>query len=70
MSFCKIIQLYGPRTSREHAKLVLENQPQIKRIDVSADVSQLRLLLSSPFSESDCISLLQKSGISGFYISR
>lgn len=69
MNFCKTIYLYGSAASREHTKLILEDQPQIKRIDASADLSQLRLLLSVPFSEESMIPLLQKSGISGFYVS-
>lgn len=69
MNFCKTIHLYGSLASREHTKLILEDQPQIKRIDASSDLSQLRLLLSAPFSEGSVIPLLQKSGISGFYIS-
>lgn len=69
MTWCKTIYLYGSPSSRKNAKLALENQPQIKRIDVSSNYARLRLLISSPLSEGDFITLLQASGISGFYIS-
>lgn len=70
MPSCRSIILYGPLNARKMAKLTLEDQPQVKRIDASADLSQLRLLLSPPLSESDLIPLLAKSGISGFKLCR
>ena len=40
------IALYGTPAARELAKLTLEDQPEIRRIDASADLCELRLLLS------------------------
>lgn len=60
------IALYGTPAARELAKLTLEDQPEIRRIDASADLCELRLLLSPALTESALLALLSRSGISGF----
>ena len=62
----RTLYLYGAPASRELAKLLLENLPQIRRMDVSADLSEIKLLTASPIDESSLIPLLAQSGISGF----
>lgn len=66
MSCTRILTLYGTPAARELAKLTLEDQPQVRRIDVSPDLCELRLLLSPALSESALLALLSKCGISGF----
>ena len=68
MTICRTITLYGTLSSREHAKILLENQPQVRRIDAAAGFGQLRLFLSAPIGNSELIDLLATSGISGFGI--
>lgn len=68
MGLCRTVALYGTPASREMAKLLLENQPQVRRVDASGDASELKLLLSQPMKEGELIPLLAKSGISGFRI--
>ena len=69
MAQMRMLALYGPLASREHAKLLLENQPQVRRIDASAGLTQLRLFLTNPLSEDELLPLLASSGISGFRLS-
>lgn len=66
MNTTRTIALYGSASSREQAKLLLENLPQVKRMDVSADMAEVRLILRSPLRENSLIPLLAQSGISGF----
>ncbi|MDO5299036.1 MAG: hypothetical protein Q4F18_06370 [Clostridia bacterium] len=66
MNSCRTLLLYGTPASREMAKLLLENQPQVRRVDAAADLSELKLLLTSALTESELIPLLAGSGISGF----
>lgn len=68
MAFCQSLQLYGTAASCEHARVLLENMPQIRRIDIRG--SQLLLLLNAPVSESEYLALLAKSGVSGFSLCR
>lgn len=65
MAFCRTITLFGPASVRERARLLLENQPQIKRVDALA-AGQLRLFMSEPIREEALVCLLSGSGISGF----
>lgn len=58
--------LFGTSEACENARLLMENLPQIKRIDVSDGSRQLLLLLHEPVSEKMLIPFLAKSGISGF----
>lgn len=60
------IVLYGTKSSRESAKVLLENQPQIRRIDSLRDMRILRLITNSQIDEISLIPLLSASGISGF----
>ena len=66
MALCATITLYGAQPSRERARLLLENQPQVRRVDASAGLGRLRLFLRSPVSEDELVALLAPSGISGF----
>ena len=66
MAICRTLTLYGPAATREHAKLLLENQPQVRRVDASPGSGQLRLFLNMPIREEELITLLVHSGISGF----
>ena len=68
MAICRTITLYGPLSMREHAKLLLENQPQVKRIDATAGLGQLKMVLTMPIGEDELIALLASSGINGFGI--
>lgn len=64
MAFSLFLQLYGCAETCERARALLENLPQIRRID--GKNTRLLLLLSSPISEGEFLSVLRKSGISGF----
>ncbi len=64
MAFSLFLQLYGCAETCERARALLENLPQIRRID--GKNTKLLLLLSSPISEGEFLSVLRKSGISGF----
>lgn len=66
MAFCTILTLYGPSSALERAKGLLENLPQVKCLNCTADLSQMKLLSSEPLHENSLIPLLAKSGISGF----
>ena len=66
MTFCTILTLYGPTAALERARGMLENLPQVKRLNCTADLSQMKLLSSEPLHENSLIPLLAKSGISGF----
>lgn len=68
MAISTTINLFGTLAAREHAKLLLENQPQVRRIDASAGFRSLRLFLSAPIREDELLTLLMPSGISGFAI--
>ena len=50
------------------ARALLENLPQVRRVDVKG--GQLLLLLHSPIAESEYLTLLEKSGVSGFSLGR
>lgn len=70
MQSTMLISIYGEPASREMAKLTLENQPEVRRIDASPDFGELRLLTSKPLDEGQLLLLLQSSGISGFRLIR
>ena len=61
MAFSLFLQLYGCAETCERARALLENLPQI-----DGKNTRLLLLLSSPISEGEFLSVLRKSGISGF----
>ena len=60
------LALYGACSARKQAQALLENRPEVKRLDACADASEVRLILSEPLSESELLPLLASSGISGF----
>ena len=62
----RTLYLYGAPAARELAKLLLENLPQLRRIDACADLSEIKMLTASPIDEMSLIPLLAQSGISGF----
>jgi len=66
MASMKTIVLFGSQSARDAARSLLENQPQIRRVDSSGDMRTLRLIITSPIEEISLISLLSASGISGF----
>ena len=68
MAFCQSLQLYGSADSRNQARALLENLPQVRRVDIKG--SELLLLLHAPISESEYLALLAKSGVSGFSFCR
>ena len=67
MAYCQSLLLYGSADARDRARALLENLPQVRRVDVKG--SQL-LLLHSPIAESEYLTLLEKSGVSGFSLCR
>ncbi len=66
MTFCLTLLLYGPADALETARGIVENMPQVRRVDCSADGMQMRLLLSERLGENSLIPLLAPSGVSGF----
>ena len=68
MAYCQSLLLYGSADARDHARALLENLPQVRRVDVKG--GQLRLLLHTPIAESEYLTLLEKSGVSGFSLCR
>ncbi len=60
------LTLIGPLASRERAKLLLENQPKVRRVDAEAGLTRLRLFLSAPMREDELLPLLEGSGLNGF----
>lgn len=66
MSSILHLVVFGAQSAREQAKNLLENQPHIKRIDLSADLREMRLLCQSPVTECEMIELLASSGVDGF----
>lgn len=70
MSFCVFLRLWGQTDALQKAKGLLENLPNVKQLDYTADLSQIRLLSDAPLFENDLIPLLSESGISGFALER
>ena len=68
MAYCQSLLLYGSADARDHARALLENLPQVRRVDAKG--GQLLLLLNSPIAESEYLTLLEKSGVSGFSLCR
>ena len=68
MAFCQTLRLYGSAASREQARALIENLPEVHRIDENGVL--LQLWLTAPLSEGFYLSLLEKSGISGFSFCR
>ena len=66
MAYCQSLLLYGSADAR--ARALLENLPQVRRVDAKG--GQLLLLLHSPITEREYLTLLEKSGVSGFSLCR
>lgn len=62
------LTLYGARPQRLRAQALLENCPQVRRIDMLADGRTLRLTLGAPLPEGELLALLRTSGVSGLSI--
>lgn len=60
------LTLFGTRQAQTSALALLENCPQIRRVDSTEDGHTLRLTLCVPMSEGELIALMRSSGISGF----
>lgn len=60
--------LYGSADARDRARALAENLPQVRRVDAKG--GQLLLLLHSPITEREYLTLLEKSGVSGFSLCR
>lgn len=60
------VMLYGAQSATESARILLENQPHIRRVDFASDQRTLRLVSTVPLNEMSLIPLLASSGISGF----
>ena len=58
----------APADARDRARALLENLPQVRRVDAKG--GQLLLLLHSPITEREYLTLLEKSGVSGFSLCR
>ena len=63
MSLHRLITLYGSAHTCSLAKGLLENHPDIKRIDTVEAENTLRLILLKPIEDIDLISLLLPSGL-------
>ena len=69
MAYCQSLLLYGSAAdARDRARALLENLPQVRRVDAKG--GQLLLLLHSPITEREYLTLLEKSGVSGFSLCR
>ena len=66
MPYVRMITLFGPRSAKESARITLENQPIVRRIDILSHPYELRLITDSPIDDVVLVSLLASSGISGF----
>lgn len=64
MLLYRSIRLFGTNEARQNAQAALENMQQVRRIDCETD--RLRLFLTTPVTEMEFLSILKKSGISGF----
>ena len=63
-----LLTLYGARPQRLSAQALLENCPQVRRVDVLGDGRTLRLTMNDPLPEGELLTLLRTSGVSGFSI--
>lgn len=64
----KQLTLYGAPAGLERAQALLENLPQVRRVDAGATAGEIRLRLARPLPEGELIALLAQSGICGFRI--
>lgn len=63
---CRLLIPYGCTVSRQTARNLLENRPDILRMDIIADNNAFRLFSSAPLSEFSLLSVLSDSGLDGF----
>ena len=68
MVSCKNMVLFGPPEARSNAKGVLENLPQVHRIDAQNSNTQLKLFLFSPISDMEILGIVAKTGLVGIRI--
>ena len=64
MLICRSIRLFGTNEAKQNAHAILENMQHVRRIDSKNNL--LRLLVTMPVTEMELLSVLEKSGISGF----
>ncbi len=64
MLICRSIRLFGTNEAKQNAQAILENMQYVRRIDSKNNL--LRLLVTMPVTEMELLSVLRKSGISGF----
>ena len=64
----KQLTLYGTPASVGEAQALIENLPQVRRVDAGAAAGEIRLLLCGPLTERELLALLAPSGICGFRI--
>ena len=62
----KTLWVFGAHASCVKARLIMENHPQVRRVDIDKDERVLTLLLYDPIRVIELIPLLKESGISGF----
>lgn len=66
MNYTRNIVLFGQMISRNRARYLLENHPNVLRIDSDDDNSmRLKLVLSNPMSDMTLLSLLKGCELSG-----
>ena len=65
MSIYKTVCLFGSQNARLQAKGVLENCPQIKRIDAQSNPFQMKLYLRQPISDLEILDLLKETALVG-----
>ena len=64
MLICRSIRLFGTNEAKQNAQAILENMQHVRRIDSKNNL--LRLLVTMPVTEMELLSVLEKSGISGY----
>ena len=62
------LALYGACSARKQAQALLENCPQVRRVDALGDGRTLRLTMTDPLPEGELLTLLRASGVSGFRV--
>ena len=67
MQSVRLLILYGSHAAKGAARIILENQPNVRRIDIlKKPHGSLRLIMNPQIDEISLIPLLASSGISGF----
>lgn len=65
MNYTRNIVLFGQMISRNRARCLLENHPNVLRIDSDDDSLRLKLVLSNPMSDMTLLCLLKGCELSG-----